>query len=135
LTGSQDAIQQMTTRRSARNPVGRTPVPVRPAGEIANEIVRRCAPICGGSAIASVGGSRGGAARVLVVDDDVEARDTLVHALHERGYRAAAADPAAAWQVRVSLLRLHLGPEACGLIHTVRGVGYVLRDDDVAGSP
>ncbi len=40
-----------------------------------------------------------GAARVLVVDDDVEARDTLVHALHERGYRAVAADPAAAWQV------------------------------------
>ena len=39
--------------------------------------------------------------------------------------------------VRVSLLRRHLGPEAARLIHTVRGVGYVLRDDaapaDVAG--
>jgi DNA-binding response OmpR family regulator len=40
-----------------------------------------------------------GAARVLVVDDDVEARETLVQALHERGYRTAAADPAAAGQV------------------------------------
>jgi DNA-binding response OmpR family regulator len=40
-----------------------------------------------------------GAARVLVVDDDIEARDTLVHALHERGYRVAATEPAAAGQV------------------------------------
>ena len=40
-----------------------------------------------------------GAARVLVVDDDVEARDTLVQALHERGYRTAATGPAAAWQI------------------------------------
>ena len=32
--------------------------------------------------------------------------------------------------VRVSLLRRRLGPEAARLIHTVRGVGYVLRDDD-----
>ena len=32
--------------------------------------------------------------------------------------------------VRVSLLRRRLGPEAADLIHTVRGVGYVLRDDD-----
>jgi len=30
----------------------------------------------------------------------------------------------------VSLLRRRLGPEAARLIHTVRGVGYVLRDDD-----
>jgi len=36
--------------------------------------------------------------------------------------------------VRVSLLRRHLGPEASRLIHTVRGIGYVLRDDDVAGN-
>jgi two-component system, OmpR family, response regulator len=40
-----------------------------------------------------------GAARVLVVDDDIEARDTLVHALHERGYWAAATEPAAAGRV------------------------------------
>jgi two-component system, OmpR family, response regulator len=33
--------------------------------------------------------------------------------------------------VRVSLLRRRLGPEAAELIHTVRGVGYVLRDDAV----
>jgi len=32
--------------------------------------------------------------------------------------------------VRVSLLRRHLGSQAARLIHTVRGVGYVLRDDD-----
>jgi two-component system response regulator PrrA len=32
--------------------------------------------------------------------------------------------------VRISLLRSHLGPEAARLVHTVRGVGYVLRDDD-----
>jgi two-component system OmpR family response regulator len=32
--------------------------------------------------------------------------------------------------VRVSILRRRLGPEAARLIHTVRGVGYVLRDDD-----
>jgi DNA-binding response OmpR family regulator len=31
--------------------------------------------------------------------------------------------------VRVSLLRRQLGPEAARLIRTVRGVGYVLRDD------
>ena len=31
--------------------------------------------------------------------------------------------------VRVSLLRRHLGSDAGGVIHTVRGVGYVLRDD------
>jgi two-component system OmpR family response regulator len=31
--------------------------------------------------------------------------------------------------VRVSLLRRQLGPEAAHLIRTVRGVGYVLRDD------
>jgi two-component system, OmpR family, response regulator len=31
--------------------------------------------------------------------------------------------------VRVSLLRRRLGPEAARMIHTVRGVGYVLRDD------
>ncbi|HET8621076.1 MAG TPA: response regulator transcription factor [Acidimicrobiales bacterium] len=31
--------------------------------------------------------------------------------------------------VRVSLLRRQLGPEAASLIRTVRGVGYVLRDD------
>jgi DNA-binding response OmpR family regulator len=31
--------------------------------------------------------------------------------------------------VRVSLLRRHLGSDAAALIHTVRGVGYVLRDD------
>jgi DNA-binding response OmpR family regulator len=34
--------------------------------------------------------------------------------------------------VRVSLLRQRLGPEAAHLIHTVRGVGYVLRDDQAA---
>jgi two-component system, OmpR family, response regulator len=34
--------------------------------------------------------------------------------------------------VRVSLLRQRLGPEAAHLIHTVRGVGYVLRDDRAA---
>lgn len=34
--------------------------------------------------------------------------------------------------VRVSLLRQHLGPEAAALVHTVRGVGYVLRDDEFA---
>ena len=34
--------------------------------------------------------------------------------------------------VRVSLLRQRLGPEAAHLIHTVRGVGYVLRDDRTA---
>jgi two-component system OmpR family response regulator len=32
--------------------------------------------------------------------------------------------------VRVSLLRRHLGTQASRLVHTVRGVGYVLRDDD-----
>jgi two-component system, OmpR family, response regulator len=37
-----------------------------------------------------------GAARILVVDDDVAARETLVHTLHERGYRSTPADPAAA---------------------------------------
>jgi two-component system, OmpR family, response regulator len=37
-----------------------------------------------------------GAARILVVDDDVAARETLVHTLHERGYRCAPSDPAAA---------------------------------------
>jgi len=35
--------------------------------------------------------------------------------------------------VRVSLLRRHLGQQAAPLIHTVRGVGYVLRDDDATG--
>jgi DNA-binding response OmpR family regulator len=34
--------------------------------------------------------------------------------------------------VRISLLRLRLGPEAAALVHTVRGVGYVLRDDEAA---
>jgi two-component system OmpR family response regulator len=34
--------------------------------------------------------------------------------------------------VRVSLLRRHLGTEAGRLIRTVRGVGYVLRDDAAA---
>lgn len=34
--------------------------------------------------------------------------------------------------VRVSLLRRGLGPEAARLIRTVRGVGYVLRDDAAA---
>jgi two-component system, OmpR family, response regulator len=33
-------------------------------------------------------------------------------------------------EVHVSLLRRLLGPGAAGLIRTVRGVGYVLRDDD-----
>ncbi len=32
--------------------------------------------------------------------------------------------------VRVSLLRSRLGPEAARLLQTVRGVGYVLRDDE-----
>jgi DNA-binding response OmpR family regulator len=41
----------------------------------------------------------GAAARILVVDDDVGARDALVHALHERGYRSAPADPSEAAQV------------------------------------
>jgi two-component system response regulator PrrA len=31
--------------------------------------------------------------------------------------------------VRVSLLRRRLGPDAAPLIHTLRGVGYMLRDD------
>jgi DNA-binding response OmpR family regulator len=31
-------------------------------------------------------------------------------------------------EVHVSLLRSRLGPEAAELIHTVRGVGYVLRE-------
>ena len=35
--------------------------------------------------------------------------------------------------VRVSLLRRHLGSDAARLIHTVRGVGYVLRDDAALG--
>jgi DNA-binding response OmpR family regulator len=34
--------------------------------------------------------------------------------------------------VRVSLLRRRLGPVAGRILHTVRGVGYVLRDDDAA---
>jgi DNA-binding response OmpR family regulator len=33
-------------------------------------------------------------------------------------------------EVHISLLRRALGPGAAGLIRTVRGVGYVLRDDD-----
>ncbi|HET6950651.1 MAG TPA: response regulator transcription factor [Acidimicrobiales bacterium] len=37
--------------------------------------------------------------------------------------------------VRISLLRRSLGREASRLIHTVRGVGYVLRDDEAAGGP
>jgi len=37
--------------------------------------------------------------------------------------------------VRVSLLRRRLGPDAARLIHTVRSVGYVLRDDDGAPAP
>ncbi|HEY7069407.1 MAG TPA: response regulator transcription factor [Acidimicrobiales bacterium] len=36
---------------------------------------------------------------------------------------------------RISLLRTRLGPDAAGLLHTVRGVGYVLRDDDATGVP
>jgi two-component system, OmpR family, response regulator len=32
--------------------------------------------------------------------------------------------------VRVSLLRRRLGPVAAQVVHTVRGVGYALRDDD-----
>jgi DNA-binding response OmpR family regulator len=31
--------------------------------------------------------------------------------------------------VRISLLRRRLGQNAARLIHTVRGIGYVLRDD------
>jgi DNA-binding response OmpR family regulator len=33
-------------------------------------------------------------------------------------------------EVHVSTLRRQLGSDAARLIHTVRGVGYVLRDDD-----
>ena len=32
-------------------------------------------------------------------------------------------------EVHVSILRRRLGNEAAGLIQTVRGVGYVMRDD------
>lgn len=38
-------------------------------------------------------------------------------------------------EVHVSILRRRLGPEAGELIHTVRGVGYVLREDGNAPSP
>lgn len=37
-------------------------------------------------------------------------------------------------EVHVSLLRRRLGPEAAELIHTVRGVGYVLRADGRNGA-
>jgi DNA-binding response OmpR family regulator len=33
-------------------------------------------------------------------------------------------------EVHISILRRRLGPDAAGLIQTVRGVGYVVRDDD-----
>jgi two-component system OmpR family response regulator len=36
---------------------------------------------------------------------------------------------------RISLLRHRLGPDAARLVHTVRGVGYVLRDDAASGGP
>lgn len=38
-------------------------------------------------------------------------------------------------EVHISSLRRRLGPKATGLIHTVRGVGYVLRDDAIADPP
>jgi DNA-binding response OmpR family regulator len=34
--------------------------------------------------------------------------------------------------VRISILRRRLGSQAAALVHTVRGVGYVLRDDEVS---
>jgi two-component system, OmpR family, response regulator len=37
-----------------------------------------------------------GAARIMVVDDDVDARESLVHALQARGYHSTAAEPAEA---------------------------------------
>jgi two-component system response regulator PrrA len=37
--------------------------------------------------------------------------------------------------VRISLLRSRLGPDAARLVHTVRGVGYVLRDDECVEEP
>jgi DNA-binding response OmpR family regulator len=37
--------------------------------------------------------------------------------------------------VRVSILRRRLGPDAAELVHTVRGVGYVLRDDGFDDGP
>ena len=33
-------------------------------------------------------------------------------------------------EVHVSTMRRRLGPDAARLVHTVRGVGYVLRDDE-----
>jgi DNA-binding response OmpR family regulator len=36
---------------------------------------------------------------------------------------------------RISLLRHRLGPDAGRLLHTVRGVGYVLRDHEADGVP
>ena len=36
---------------------------------------------------------------------------------------------------RISLLRHRLGPDAGRLLHTVRGVGYVLRDHEATGVP
>ncbi|MGH9210184.1 MAG: response regulator transcription factor [Acidimicrobiales bacterium] len=38
-------------------------------------------------------------------------------------------------EVHISTMRRALGPEAARLIHTVRGVGYVLRDDTVDDEP
>jgi two-component system OmpR family response regulator len=38
-------------------------------------------------------------------------------------------------EVHISTLRRRLGPEAARLIHTVRGVGYMLRDDTVDSGP
>ena len=37
-------------------------------------------------------------------------------------------------EVHVSILRRRLGPNGAQLIHTVRGLGYVLRDDNLLGS-
>jgi DNA-binding response OmpR family regulator len=34
--------------------------------------------------------------------------------------------------VHISIIRRRLGPSAAGLLQTVRGVGYVLRDHDRA---
>lgn len=67
-------------------------------------------------------------ARILVVDDDADARDALVQNLHERGYRSAAADPDVATMVarsfRPDLVVLEMmgagGPVGDGIARCLR---------------
>jgi DNA-binding response OmpR family regulator len=43
--------------------------------------------------MSSLGGQMSAATRILVVDEDADARDALVHTLRGRGYRSAPAEP------------------------------------------